>query len=71
MSKEKQTRVRYNRNLKIQLLVDENPKRKKSDSWHRFNLYRTGMTIAEYIAAGGMPGDINYDVKHQLISVQE
>lgn len=71
MSKEKQTRVRYNRSLKIRLLINENPKRKNSDSWHRFNLYHTGMTIAEYIATGGKPSDINYDVAHQLISVQE
>jgi hypothetical protein len=67
----KQTRVRYKRTCIITLLVSENPKRSNSAAWDRFALYRTGMTIAEYVASGGRPGDINYDVKHGLISVQE
>lgn len=67
----KQTRVRYKRTCTITPLVSENPKRKGSHAWHRFNLYRLGMTIAEYVTLGGRPGDINYDVMHGLISVQE
>jgi len=67
----KQTRVRYKRTCIIALLVSENPKRSNSAAWDRFALYRTGMTIAEYVALGSRPGDINYDVKHGLISVQE
>jgi hypothetical protein len=53
----------------ITVLVSENPKKVGSKSYDRFNLYKTGMTVAEYVAAGGFLGDIRWDVRHGFISV--
>ena len=53
----------------ITLLAATNPKKAGSKSAARFALYRTGLTVAQYCAAGGRVGDIQYDVKHGFISV--
>lgn len=53
---------------KIKVLVKENPKRAKAAE--RFDLYKNGMTVDEYIAAGGTRADINWDVKQQFIEVK-
>ncbi len=53
---------------KIKLLISGNPKR--SDAHRRFAFYKNGMTVDEYIAAGGTRADVNWDVKQQLISVK-
>jgi len=37
----------------IRLLVDTNQKRPGSKSWKRFNLYRDGMSVGNYIDAVG------------------
>ena len=73
MNAEKQasTRKRFKKTATIQLLVTGNPKREGSLAHKRFALYKDGMTIADYIAAGGRTGDINYDVANQLIEVIE
>lgn len=47
----------------------ENPKRAGSKSAARFDLYKNGMTIGEFIKAGGTRGDVNWDVAHNHISV--
>jgi len=54
----------------ITVLVDKNPKREGSSAHERFNLYRTGMTVSQYVEAGGRTGDLTYDEKHSFISVQ-
>ena len=51
----------------ITLLVAENPKR--GASAQRYALYRTGMTVGEYLAAGGRSKDINWDVAREYITV--
>ena len=53
----------------ITVVAGENPKRIGTLSFTRLNLYRTGMTVGEYIAAGGRSGDINYDVAAGYITV--
>lgn len=44
-----------------------NPKRPNSEAAERFDLYRTGMTVGEYIAAGGRQRDITWDAKQGYI----
>lgn len=56
-------------NREITVLAAENPKRVGSKAHARFALYRTGMTVAEFFAAGGTASDLTWDVKHAYISV--
>lgn len=53
---------------KIKVLVKENPKR--AAAAERFNLYKNGMTVGEYVAAGGKRADVNWDVKQGFIEVK-
>lgn len=53
---------------KIKILVKDNPKR--AAAAERFNLYKNGMTVDEYIAAGGARADVNWDVKQGFIEVR-
>ena len=62
-SHEKDTRV-------ITVLSEKNPKKAASKSYKRFELYRNGMTVAEFIKAGGHAGDIDWDSKRKFITVQ-
>lgn len=52
----------------ITVLV-ENPKRKGSASYDRFELYENGMTVAQAKEAGVKPADVLYDLTHNFISV--
>jgi hypothetical protein len=54
----------------IQVNRLENPKRKGSASAKRFELYRNGMTVAEFLKAGGTRGDLNWDVSHEHIELR-
>jgi len=63
-------RVHIDKTLVITLTQEgHNPKRKPSKSFDRFDLYKTGMTVAEYIAAGGVAGDIMHDVNKGHITL--
>lgn len=53
----------------IELLAAENPKRAGTKTWHRFALYRTGMTVAEFLAAGGRRVDLSWDAQRQFIRI--
>lgn len=53
---------------KIKILAAENPKR--GTAAERFALYKNGMTIGDYVAAGGKRADINWDVKMGFIEVK-
>lgn len=66
---DKKTRVHYNQSSVITVVATSNPKRKNTLSHKRFELYKTGMTIADYVKAGGRTGDINYDVIAGFITV--
>lgn len=52
----------------IEVLV-ENPKRKGSEAHARFALYRQGMTVAEFIAAGGRRDDLHWDTGRGFVFV--
>jgi hypothetical protein len=69
MSETKTLRQRANKNAVITVLVIANPKRQGTLACQRFDLYKDGMTVAEYIEAGGRTGDINYDVAEDYISL--
>ena len=43
-------------------LAPGNPRRPGSKAHGRFGLYRTGMTVREYLEAGGLIGDIYCDI---------
>lgn len=65
------TRRRVSKQVKIKLLVDENPKRTGTLAFERFALYENDMTVEEYVAAGGRTGDIGYDVAAGYIELVE
>ncbi len=45
-------------NAVIRVLVDKNPKRETSAAGQRFDLYKKGMTVAEFLKAGGWRADM-------------
>ena len=69
MTEEKQRRHRFTKSSIIKLLVTDNPKRKDTLSFTRFALYVDGMTIAEYVKAGGRSGDIKHDLQFKYIEL--
>jgi len=64
-------RRRVNKQAKITVLVDENPKRKNTLAADRFALYENGMTVEEYINAGGRAGDIAHDAAAGYIDLED
>lgn len=69
MTEEKKRRHRFSKKAVIKLLVIDNPKRKGTLAYDRYALYKDGMTIAEYVEAGGRSGDIKHDVKFEYIQL--
>ena len=55
---------------KITVLVKENPKRKGTNAFDKFALYKKGMTVAQYVELGGSPTDVRYDVDREFISIK-
>jgi len=47
-----------------------NPKREGSQAYARFNLYRSGMTVGQFYAAGGKSIDVSWDEAHGFIKVR-
>lgn len=62
-------RARYTKDQVITLLVDENPKRKGTMAWDKWEVYEDGMTVGEYLAAGGKRSTLNYDVEKGYIEI--
>ena len=58
----------FNDDMKIKVLAKENPKRAGAAA--RFALYKDGMSVGEYIKAGGLMADVRWDVKQGFISVK-
>ena len=52
-------------------LVTGNPKTFGSKARARFDLYRSGMKVHEFITAGGTNGDIYYDLARSYIAVTD
>lgn len=58
----------YGPDATIRIKVSANPKR--GTAAERFELYKDGMTVSEYLAAGGLRADVNWDVKKEFIEVR-
>jgi hypothetical protein len=54
----------------IRINVDANPKREGTLAHARFALYEDGMSIEDYIAAGGRSSDVHYDQARGDISFE-
>ena len=54
----------------IEILVDKNPKRKGAACYDRFDLYKNGMTVKEYLNAGGIGADLPWDVAREFIAIK-
>ena len=61
---------KYDRDAKIQLCVPKNPKREGSGGWRRFNLYKNGMKIRDFLSAGGKTIDLDWDRERGFIAVE-
>lgn len=59
--------------VKVLVLVPENPKREGSKAWHRFNIlldiHRAGGTVADYIARGGRYASLSWNVERGLVQL--
>jgi len=64
-------RMQYAQKLdpRVITVVVPNPKKVGTKAYHRYSLYQTGMTVQQYLAAGGESSDIRYDVNHGFITV--
>jgi hypothetical protein len=54
----------------VESVVKENPKKEGTKAHERFGLYKKGMKVAEYIAAGGNRADLSWDVEHEFIKIR-
>ena len=55
--------------LKIKLLVKDNPKRAGTKGFKAFSLYKNGMTVGEFVNAGGSLPDVRWDAEHDFIEL--
>ena len=54
--------------LKIKVLV-ENPKRPGTKGFKAFACYKNGMTVGEFVKAGGTLADVRWDSEHNFIEL--
>ena len=64
-------RARKTDGLKIRLLVKTNPKKVGAASHARFELYKSGMSVGDALAAGVTHQDIWWDVSHKFIELKK
>ncbi len=55
---------------KIKVLTEKGANPKRGTAAARFDLYKNGMTVDEYIAAGGKRADVNWDVGQGFIETK-
>lgn len=48
---------------------DNNPKREGSAAHARFKMYKNGMTVKDFLEAGGKATDLDWDVKKEFVKV--
>eukprot|EP00913_Durusdinium_trenchii_P031352 g29357.t1 len=51
--------------------VQENPKRKGSDSWKRYEEYKQAKTVGEALQLGSWKGDLKHDFDHRFLHFKE
>jgi hypothetical protein len=54
----------------ITKLVKENPRAKGTWGWESFKLIRNGMTVDQFVKAGGRRKDLRWDIAHNYVSVK-
>jgi hypothetical protein len=47
-----------------------NPKKPNTLAHERFALYKRGMTVGQYLAAGGTRADLRWDARHKFIEIR-
>lgn len=63
-------RARFTEDQVITLLVDENPKRKGTMAWDKWEAYEDGMTVGEYLEKGvGKRSTLIHDVEKGYIEI--
>lgn len=60
----------FPRDKKITLVSEKNPKREGSKSHKRFALYKTGMTVGEFVDAGGLFADLAWDAERGFVTIE-
>lgn len=63
------TRARFSGDSTITVLAGENPKQKGSAAHERFELYKNGMTVDQFLAAGGLRADLSWDTRKGFVSI--
>jgi hypothetical protein len=48
----------------IHLLRQNNPRKPGTHGWKSWNLVKEGMTVSQYLAAGGRKNDLSWDINH-------
>jgi len=69
--REKQGTYKYDRDARIQVCVEKNPKREGSKGFKMFEIYRNGITIREFLEAGGRTIDIDWDRERGFIATED
>jgi len=54
----------------VRLLVEENPKKVGSKSHARFALYRDGMSVGDFLKAGGRRADLIWDQRKGFVKIE-
>jgi len=62
---------KFGKNDTITVEAEENPKRKGSQSYDRFELYTKFPNVIDFLVNGGKTADITWDLKHGFISIVE
>jgi len=57
--------------IEVRFLVDSNPKRVGTKSWHRFERYfkANPKPVEEMLNAGAIPEDVRWDLGHKFIAL--
>tara|TARA_R110000824_G_scaffold7807_1_gene35225 strand:- start:2456 stop:2827 length:372 start_codon:yes stop_codon:yes gene_type:complete len=63
--------LKYDGDARIQLAAPKNPKRVGCSGWKRFNLYKNGMKIKDFIKAGGKTIDLDWDRERGFIATED
>jgi len=56
---------------RIELLVDKCPKREGTSAHKLWQIYKSGMTVQEFLARGGTMAAIRWDLDHKFIALSD
>ena len=62
---------KYDRDARIQILVPKNPKREGSGGYKRFELYKSGMKIRDFLEKGGKTIDLDWDRERGFVATED